>query len=340
VVKPQDDKKLTKSYFKTLMKTYSKIIGTGSYLPEKILTNFDLEKFVDTSNEWIVERTGIHKRHIAKDSETALTMAEIAARNAMDAAGLTPADIGMIIIATTTPEKIFPSTACLLQEKLGISGCPAFDLNSAACAGFMYALSIADQYIKTGAVKNALVIGSEVMSRVLDWTDRTTCVLFGDGAGAVILGPSEEPGILSTHIHADGMHKDVLYLDFAYITPNDPNKALHIKMSGNQLFKLAVNILSDLFDETLAINSLQKSDVTWLVPHQANIRIIQAMAKSLNLPLDRVAITLDEQGNTSSASIPLALDKAVREGKIKRGDMLMLEGFGGGLGWGSALIKY
>jgi 3-oxoacyl-[acyl-carrier-protein] synthase-3 len=320
--------------------TYSQIIGTGSYLPEKILTNFDLEKIVDTSNDWIIERTGILQRHIAAEDETALTMAEVAARRAMTAAGLTPNDIGMIIIATTTPEKVFPSTACLLQERLGISGCGAFDLNSAACAGFMYALSIADQYVRSKSANNILVIGSEVMSRVLDWTDRTTCVLFGDGAGAVILGASETPGILSTHIHADGNHKDVLYLDLLRGKSVAVYEALSIKMVGSQLFKLAVNILGDLFDETLAKNSLEKSSVDWLVPHQANIRIIQAMAKKLSLPLDRVAITLDEQGNTSSASIPLALDKAIREGKIQRGHMLMLEGFGGGLTWGSALIKY
>jgi len=319
--------------------TYSKIIGTGSYLPEKILTNFDLEKIVDTSNDWIVERTGIHKRHIAASHETAVTMAEMAAREAMAAAGITAEEIGMIIIATTTPEKVFPSTACLLQQRLGISGCPAFDLNSAACAGFMYGVSIADQYIRTGNVKKVLVIGSEVMSRVLDWKDRTTCVLFGDGAGAVILGASQEPGVLSTHIHADGAHKDVLYLD-AIIGKPVALEAMSIKMSGNQLFKLAVNILGDLFDETLLANSLDKAAVDWLIPHQANIRIIQAMAKKLDLPLERVAITLDDQGNTSSASIPLALDKAVRNGQVKKGDMLLLEGFGGGLAWGSALIKY
>lgn len=319
---------------------YSKIIGTGSYLPEKILTNFDLEKIVDTTNEWIVERTGIHKRHIAAEHETALSMAEKAAREAMSAAGITPADIGMIIVATTTPEKMFPSTACLLQQRLAIAGCPAFDLNSTACAGFMYALSIADQYIRHGAIKNALVIGSEVMSRVVDWTDRTTCILFGDGAGAVVLGASNEPGILSTHLHADGTHKDVLSLNHSIGKPIDVEEELYIKMTGNQLFKLAVNILGGLFDETLEANSMQKSDVDWLVPHQANIRIIQAMAKKLDLSLDHVAITLEEQGNTSSASIPLALDKAIRDGRIKQGDMLMLEGFGGGLAWGSALIKY
>ncbi len=319
---------------------YSKIIGTGSYLPEKVLTNFDLEKIVDTSNDWIVDRTGIHQRHIAAEYETSLSMAEKAARRAMADAGITPADIGMIIIATTTPEKIFPSTACLLQQQLGIGGCPAFDLNSSACAGFMYAFSIADQYIRHGSIKYALVIGSEVMSRILDWTDRTTCVLFGDGAGAVILGQSNEPGVFSTHLHADGTHKDVLYLDSILRKPMAVEEALSIKMSGNQLFKLAVNILGDLFDETLAANSLNKSDVDWLVPHQANIRIIQAMAKKLDLPMERVAITLEEQGNTSSASIPLALDKAIRDGRIKKGETLLLEGFGGGLAWGSALVNY
>lgn len=319
---------------------YTKILGTGSYLPSKILTNSDLEKMVDTTNEWILERTGIRQRHIADENDTALSMAEKAARNAMEVAGVTPDEIGMIIIATTTPEKVFPSTACLLQQRLGIAGCPAFDLNSTACAGFMYGIGIADQFIRQGTVKKALVIGSEVMSRVLDWADRTTCVLFGDGAGAVLLGASEEPGILSTHLHADGTHKDVLYLDMFLGKPLAVEEALYIKMSGNQLFKLAVNILGDLFDETLNANKMDKHQVDWLVPHQANIRIIQAMAKKLDLSLDHVAITLDDQGNTSSASIPLALDKAVREGKIQRGHILLLEGFGGGLAWGSALIKY
>jgi 3-oxoacyl-[acyl-carrier-protein] synthase-3 len=322
------------------MKKYSKIIGTGSYLPEKVLSNFDLEKIVETTNDWIVERTGIRRRHIAEKHESALTMAEKAAREAMNVAGVKPEDIEMIIIATTTPEKMFPSTACLLQQRLGIAGCPAFDLNSTACAGFMYGISIADQYIRTGTIKNALVIGSEVMSRIVDWTDRTTCVLFGDGAGAVVLGQSSKPGILSTHLHADGTHKDVLSLNHSIGKPMDVEEELFIKMTGNQLFKLAVNILGDLFDETLQANSLQKADVDWLVPHQANIRIIQAMAKKLDLPLDRVAITLEDQGNTSSASIPLALDKAIRDGRIKPGDMLLLEGFGGGLAWGSALIQY
>jgi 3-oxoacyl-[acyl-carrier-protein] synthase III len=316
---------------------YSKILATGGYLPEKIVTNAELEKMVETTDEWIVERTGIRQRHVAASHETAASFAEQAGRRALETAGLTPADIDMIIVSSTTPSLIFPGTACLLQEKFGIAGCPAFDLNASACAGFMYGLSIADQYIRTGTIKHALVIGSELMSRVIDWNDRSTCVLFGDGAGAVILGPSKEPGILSTHIHADGTHKDVLYLPLGGgSTPNFES----VKMMGNKLFKLAVNILGDLFEETLAANNLQKSDIDWLVPHQANIRIIEAMAKKLDLPMDRVAITLDTQANTSSASIPLALDMAVRDGRIKRGDLLMMEGFGGGLAWGSALVRY
>jgi 3-oxoacyl-[acyl-carrier-protein] synthase-3 len=317
--------------------TYAKILGTGSYLPEKIITNFDLEKMVDTTNDWIVERTGIKQRHMAAESENAVTMADVAGRRALEAAGLKPAEIDMIIVTSTTPHMMFPSTACLLQERYGIAGCPAFDLNAAACAGFMYGFSIADQYIKTGAIKNALVIGSEMMSRVVDWNDRATCVLFGDGAGAVVLGANKEPGILSTHLHADGTHKDVLYLPLG--TSNTPTLE-SVKMMGNQLFKLAVNILGDLFDETLEANSVKKSDIDWLIPHQANIRIIQAMAKKLELPMDRVTITLDMQGNTSSASIPLALDQAVRDGRIQRGQLLMMEGFGGGLAWGSALVRF
>ncbi len=310
---------------------YSKIIGTGGYLPKKVLTNFDLEKMLDTSHDWIVKRTGIHQRHIAASDETALSMAEMAALAAMSRAGITATDIGLIIIATTTPDKTFPSTACLLQQRLNIAGCPAFDLNSVACTGFVYAISIADQFIRQGKVNNALVIGSEVMTRVVDWNDRSVAVLFGDGAGAVILGKSQEPGILSTHLHADGTHKDILSLD----TPPG-----YMQMKGNQLFKLAVNMLDDLFDETLAANQLQKSDIDWLVPHQANIRIIEAMAKKLDLSMERVIITLDKQGNTSAASIPLALDQAIRDERIKRGDTLLLEGIGGGLTWGSALIKY
>lgn len=316
---------------------YSKILGTGSYLPEKIVTNADLEKLVDTTNEWIIERTGIKERHMVADNETVASMADAAGRVALETAGLKPSDIEMIIVTSTTPQMVFPSTACLLQERYGIAGCPAFDLNATACAGFIYGLSIADQYIKTGAIKNALVIGSEIMSRVVDWNDRSTCILFGDGAGAIVLGASDEPGIISTHLHADGTHKDILYLPLG--SGKNPNIE-SVKMTGNALFKLAVNILGDLFDETLEKNNLQKSDIDWLIPHQANVRIIQAMAKKLNLPMDRVAITLETQGNTSSASIPLALDKAIREGKIQHGQTLLMEGFGGGLAWGSALVRY
>lgn len=292
---------------------------------------------VDTTNEWIVERTGIHRRHIAASDETAAMMADQAGRAALNTAGLKPSDIDMIIVSSTTPQMVFPSTACLLQERWNVPGCPAFDLNATACAGFMYAFSIANQFIKTGAIKTALVIGSEVMSRVVDWKDRSTCVLFGDGAGAVVLGASNEPGILSTHLHADGTQKDVLYLPLG--SGNTPNLET-VKMTGNKLFKLAVLTLDKLFDETLAANNMDKHQVDWLIPHQANMRIIDAMAKKLDLPLDHVAITLTDQGNTSSASIPIALDLAIREGKIKRGHVLMMEGFGGGLAWGSALVKY
>lgn len=316
---------------------YSTILGTGSFLPERIVTNFDLEKMVDTTNEWIIERTGIKERRMVGVNDNVITMAFEAGKAALHAANLAPNELDMIIVASTTPQMVFPSTACLLQERFGIAGCPAFDLNATACAGFMYGLSIADQYIKTGAIKHALVIGSEVMSQILDWSDRSTCVLFGDGAGAVLLGASHEPGILSTHLHADGTHKDVLYLPLG--TKKNPNVET-VKMLGNPLFKLAVNLLGDLFDETLAANHIEKSAIDWLVPHQANIRIIQSMAKKLTMSMDKVTITLDKQGNTSSASIPLALDEAIRDGRIKRGHLLMMEGFGGGLAWGSALVRY
>lgn len=316
---------------------YTKILGTGSYLPKKILTNFDLEKMVDTTNDWIVERSGIHERRIVSEGENTITMAEAAGRQAIETAGIAPSDVEMIIVTTTTPEMVFPSTACYLQEKYGTKACPAFDLTATACAAFMYAFSIADKFIRTGTIKNALIVGSEVMSRIIDWNDRSTCVLFGDGAGAVLLGASDEPGILSTHLHAEGRYKDVLNLPLIH---NQPSVVGEVSMMGSQLFKLAVTLLGELFDETLAANSLDKSAIDWLIPHQANIRIIQAMAKKLDLPMERVAITLDKQGNTSSASIPLALDKAIRDGRISRGQLLMMEGFGGGLAWGSALVKY
>lgn len=316
---------------------YSKIAGTGSYLPQKILTNFDLEKMVDTTHDWIVSRTGIKQRHVAADHETASSLAYEASLPALEAAGIKAKDLGLIIVSTTTPQMVFPSTAGLLQEKLNIGGCAAFDLNASACAGFLYAMSIADQYIKTGAVKHALIVGSEVMSRVIDWNDRSTCVLFGDGAGAIVLSASTKPGILSTHIHANGNYKDVLYLPLG--TFQSPNIE-RVQMQGNALFKLAVNTLGDIFDETLEKNKLKKTDIDWLIPHQANIRIINAMAKKLNLTSEQVVITLPDQGNTSSASIPIALDTAIRDGRVKRGQVLMMEAFGGGLAWGSAVVKY
>lgn len=321
--------------------TFSRILGTGSYLPESVLTNADLEKRVDTSDEWIVERTGIRSRHIAGNHETALSMAEAASRAALVAAGAEAAAIDMIIVATTTPDRTFPGTSCLLQARLGLAGCPAFDLNATACAGFVYGLSIADQFIRSGMIRTALVVGSEVMSRIVDWTDRTTCVLFGDGAGAVLLGASAVPGVLSTHLHADGRYADVLYLPATLgVLPASPPERPHIHMTGRSLFRMAVKLLGELFDETLKGSGLNQASVDWLIPHQANIRIIQAMAKKLDLPPERVAITLETQGNTSSASIPLALDTAIRDGRIHRGETLLLEGFGGGLAWGSALIRY
>lgn len=312
-----------------------RIAGTGGYLPEKILTNYDLEKIVDTSHDWIVERTGIHARHVAADHQTPTDLAEIAARRALESANLSANDIDMIIVTTTTPEYVFPSTACLLQARLGLSKIPTFDLNSVACTGFIYALSIAEQYIKTGSAKHILLVASEIMTRVVDWNDRSTCVLFGDGAGAMILSESQNPSILSTHLFSDGKFADVLKLSPCQFQQNH-----YVKMQGSALFKLAVNILDELFDETLAAHHIQKSELDWLVPHQANVRIIQAMAKKLELPMERAVITLDKQANTSSASIPLALDFAVRTGQIQRGQLLLLEGIGGGLTYGSALVRF
>lgn len=312
-----------------------RIAGTGSYLPEKILTNFDLEKIVNTSHDWIVERTGIHARHVAADHQTPTDLAEIAAKRALEAANLSANQIDMIIVSTTTPQYVFPSTACLLQARLGLSKIPAFDLNSVACTGFIYAFSIAEQYIKTGCAQNILVVASEIMTRVVDWQDRSTCVLFGDGAGAVVLSESETPSILSTHLFSEGKFEDVLKLSPCQFQENH-----YVKMQGSALFKLAVNILDELFDDTLNAHGIQTSELDWLVPHQANIRIIQAMAKKLELPMERAVITLDQQANTSSASIPLALDAAVRDGRIRRGQLLLLEGIGGGLTYGSALVRF
>lgn len=314
---------------------YSRIIGTGSYLPKRLITNKDLEKIVDTSDEWITERTGIRQRYMIDIDETNATMSTVAAKKAIEAADIDPQSIGLIITATSTPDNLLPSNACLVQEQLGILDCAGFDIMT-ACSGFNYALSIADKFIRTGTYRNALLIGTECMSRILDWSDRTTCVLFGDGAGAVVLTASDEPGILSTHLHAAGQHKDVLYTRSGLVK-DEPAFA---RMQGKEVFKLAVNKLGEVIEETLAANNLDSSSIDWLVPHQANIRIIQAMAKKFSIPLERVVITVDRHANTSAASVPLALDTAVRDGRIKKGQTLLLESFGGGISWGSALLKY
>jgi len=321
----------------------SKITGTGSYLPERVLTNHDLEKMVDTSHDWIVERTGIEKRHIAAEDETTCDLAEQAALKAMEMAGKKPEDIDLIVLATTTADLIFPSTACLLQKKLGISGCAAFDIQ-AVCTGFVYALGVADKFIKSGSHKCALVIGAEKFSNIIDWTDRGTCILFADGAGAVVLEATEDEGdgILSTHLHADGQYENLLNTTAGV----SKNKALmdsggaFVQMEGNEVFRMAVKTLGRIVDETLEYNNMEKSDIDWLVPHQANIRIIKATAKKLKMSMDHVVVTVNEHGNTSAASVPLALDVAVRDGRIKRGEIILLEAFGGGFTWGSALIKY
>jgi 3-oxoacyl-[acyl-carrier-protein] synthase III len=320
---------------------YSKITGTGSYLPERILTNADLELMVDTTDEWIRSRTGIEKRHIAADDETTCDLAEKAALSAIKAAGIEVSDIDLIIIGTTTPDLIFPSTACLLQQRLGIRGCPAFDVQ-AVCTGFIYAMSIAEKFISTGSSKCALVIGAETVSRIIDWKDRNTSVIFGDGAGAVILQASETQGILSTHIHADGQYADLLNVPAGISSDYDMVKAdkAFVTMQGNEVFKVAVNTLGRIVDETLAANSIQKEDIDWLVPHQANMRIISATAKKLDMSMERVIVTVDQHGNTSAASVPLALDVAVRDGRIKAGDTVLLEAFGGGFTWGSVLLRY
>lgn len=311
---------------------YSKIAGTGSYLPPKILTNQDLEKMVDTTDEWIFSRTGIRERHIVED-ETTSDLAYEAAKQAISAASIQAADIDLIVIATTTPDKIFPSVAVMVQRKLGITGCAAFDVQ-AVCSGFVYALTVADNFIKAGTHRCVLVIGADSFSRITDYTDRSNCILWGDGAGAVILQASAEQGILSTHIHADGQYEKMLHV------PRTGGKQDYVHMEGNAVFKMAVNTLDQIVDETLVANGLQKSDVDWLVPHQANIRILQATAKKLDMPMERVVVTVDRHGNTSAASIPLALDTAVRDGRIQRGQNILMEAFGGGFTWGSALVKY
>ncbi|WP_439070152.1 beta-ketoacyl-ACP synthase III [Serratia nevei] len=316
---------------------YTKILGTGSYLPVQVRTNADLEKMVDTSDEWIVTRTGIRERRIAAADETVATMSFQAAEKALEMAGVAKEDIGLIVVATTTTTHAFPSAACLVQQMLGIKDCAAFDL-AAACAGFTYALSVADQYVKNGAVKHALVIGADVLSRTLDPEDRGTIILFGDGAGAVVLGASEAPGILSTHLHADGSYGNLLTLP--YKDRQNQDKPAYVTMAGNEVFKVAVTELARIVDETLQANNMDRSELNWLVPHQANLRIISATAKKLGMGMDKVVVTLDRHGNTSAASVPSALDEAVRDGRIQRGQLVLLEAFGGGFTWGSALVRF
>ena len=316
---------------------YSRIAGTGSYLPERVVTNHDLEKMVDTTDEWIRSRTGIERRHIAADGETTVDLAERAARRALEAAGIAPAEVDFIAFGTTTPDLIFPNCGTLLQHRLGCRGVPAFSVET-ACAGFMYALSIADKYVRCGDARCALVIGAETLSRITDWSDRATAVLFADGAGAVVLTPAATPGVLSTHLHSDGEYRDLLYCGSGVSKGFEPKLA--IRMAGSEVFKIAVTKLGQVVDETLAANGLDRTSLDWLVPHQANIRIIQATARKLELPMERVIVTVQEHGNTSAASVPLALDVAVRDGRIRCGELLLLEAFGGGFTWGSALVRY
>lgn len=321
--------------------TYSRIAGTGSYLPEKVVTNKDLEKNVDTSDEWIRERTGIRRRHIAADDEKCSDMALAAAHQAIEMAGIEATDIDLIIVGTVTPDKVFPSTACIIQRRLGIQGCPALDIQ-AACSGFIYSLDLARRQIETGGATTALVIGSEILSRVTNWEDRGTAVLFGDGAGAVILQASEEPGIIATHIHSDGKFEDLLEVPYGIGSGYDKVRAgeAYIQMQGNAVFRKAVSTLGMMAQEALDDHGVDKHDLDWLVPHQANLRIIAAAARKVDLPMERVVVTVDEHANTSSASIPLALDTAVRDGRIQRGQLLLLEAFGAGFTWGSALVRF
>ena len=321
---------------------YSRIAGTGSYLPEKVLTNDDLAKFVDTSDEWIRSRTGIRERHIVAEGQTTSDLGYQAALRALEAAGVPASEIDMIVVGTTTPDLVFPSTACLIQTRLGAEGCAAMDVN-AACSGFIYALSVADKFVRCGDAKTVLVVGTETLTRMVDWNDRTTCVLFGDGAGAVVLKADSETGILSTHLHADGRKMDLLWCPVGVSSGFDQeakNAGVAIQMKGNDVFKYAVKALDGVVDETLAANGLDKHDLDWLIPHQANLRIIEATAKRLDMSMDQVVVTVDKHGNTSAGSVPLALDEAVRSGRVQRGQLLLLEAFGGGFTWGSALLRY
>jgi 3-oxoacyl-[acyl-carrier-protein] synthase-3 len=319
---------------------YSRIVGTGKYLPERILTNADLEKMVETTDEWIRTRTGIEHRHIAADDEATSDLAQKAGLAALQDAKLTAADIDLVVVGTTTPDLIFPNVACLVQEKLGIGVCPAFSLE-AACSGFVYGLVVADQFIRTQQAHRALVIGAETMSRIIDWTDRETCVLFGDGAGAVVLEAAESPGIIYSTLGADGRYRELLYASSGVSTRHrEKRDAAALRMKGNEVFKVAVKTLENLVDDVVAKNRLEKGEIDWLIPHQANIRIISATAKRLQMPMERVILTVREHGNTSAASVPMALDTAIRDGRVKRGDLLLLEAFGGGFTWGASLVRY
>jgi len=321
--------------------SYSKIAGTGSYLPERVMHNKEFEALVDTTDEWIQERTGIKRRHIAADNELTSDMGLAAARKAIEAADIDVADIDLIVMATTTPDKVFPSTACIVQRRLDLQKIPAFDIH-AACSGFIYALDVADRFIRTGGATKVLIIGSETYSRIINWKDRGTCVLFGDGAGAIVLSAADEPGIMSTHIHADGAFEESLHVPAGISSGYESVRAesAFIQMKGHEVFKKAVGTLGSMARETLSMNNVDKHDINWLIPHQANLRIIAAAAKKLDLPMERVVVTVDEHANTSSASIPLALDVAVRDGRIKRGELLLFEAFGAGFTWGSALVRY
>ncbi|TBR39188.1 MULTISPECIES: beta-ketoacyl-ACP synthase III [Dyella] len=320
---------------------YARIIGTGSALPDRVLTNADLEKFVDTSDEWIQTRTGIRQRHVAPEGQTTGDLSFMAAQRALEAAGVKASELDLIVLGTTTPDIIFPSTACLVQHRLGANGCAAFDVN-AACSGFVYALGVADKFIRSGQSKKVLVIGAETLTRMLDWSERETCVLFGDGAGAVVLEASSEPGIYATCLHADGGFKDLLYnpVGVSVGFTDEPNHGVRVKMSGREVFKVAVKTLDSLVEETLSAAGMDASQLDWLIPHQANLRIIEATAKRLNMPMEQVIVTVDQHANTSAGSVPLALDYAVRSGKVKRGQNLLLEAFGGGFTWASALLRY
>ncbi|MDQ2694553.1 MAG: ketoacyl-ACP synthase III [Pseudomonadota bacterium] len=321
--------------------SYARIIGTGGYLPDKVLTNLDLEKMVDTSDQWIRERTGVEQRHIAAAGQSTCDLAEAAARRAIAMAGVEPTGIDLIVVATTTPDHVFPSVASQLQDRLGNYGCAAFDVQ-AVCTGFVYALGIAEKFIRTDSARRALVVGAETFSRIIDWTDRGTCILFGDGSGAVVIEAADQPGILSAHLHADGRYKELLWV------PGGPggrydktrDNPAYVEMRGNEVFKVAVNTLGRIVEETLAAAAMTADDIDWLIPHQANIRIITATAKKLNMPMERVVVTVNRHGNTSAASVPLALDTAVRDGRIRRGDTVLLEAFGGGFTWGSILLKF